>query len=276
MNKLLENCLFEKDSQRYEKIKEIAISFTKEYIGNNILCDHIFSTVETYCRRNGFDVQIFRLPIEDEKIWAFTSIKKGCIFVTINTSLELNKQIFAAAHELYHIYCYIDGDDDDLVNGSILTDEDASDIDVAMEEREANAFAALILAPLKQVVQQKKIADVDSDSVAKLIILTIYLMDCFALPYKAMVIKLLECNAIQKAEAKYLLSEEKNVEAFILSREGLGSRWLKKTNDNNLNAIKEMIKKNLQEQYISEEKAKADLKLLNEFMSSMTKKKNQE
>lgn len=101
-------------------------------------------------------------------------------------------------------------------------------------------------------------------------------MDCFALPYKAMVIKLLECNAIQKAEAEYLLSEEKNVEAFILSREGLGSRWLKKTNDNNLNAIKEMIKKNLQEQYISEEKAKADLKLLNEFMSSMTKKKNQE
>ena len=271
MSKLLDNCLFEKDSQQYEKIKEIAKSFSKTYIGNNIPCDHIFSILENYCKRNGFDVQIFRFPIEDEKIWALTSVKKGCIFVTINTSLELNKQIFAAAHELYHIYCYIAGDDDELVSGSILTAENASDIDAAMEEREANAFAALILAPLKQVEQQKKIADVNADSHAKLVILVMYFMDCFALPYKAMVIKLWECNVIQKNEAEALLLEEEDVENLIKIREDIGSRWLKRTCDNNLNAIKEIIENNHQNEYISDEKAKSDLEAINNIISLLPK-----
>ena len=271
MSKILDNCLFEKDSHRYDKIKELAKTFSKSYIGNNIPCDHIFSIIDTYCKRNGFDVQIFRFPIEDEKIWALTSIKKGCIFVTINTSLELNKQIFAAAHELYHIYCYIDGDDDELVNGSILIAENASDIDVSMEEREANAFAALILAPLKQVEQQKKIADVDAESIAKLIILVIYFMDCFALPYKAMVIKLWECKIIQKEQADSLLLEEKNVENFIRTREGMGSRWLKRTYDNNLNAIRDIIESNKQNLYISDERAATDLEVINHIISSLPK-----
>ncbi|MBR3813378.1 MAG: hypothetical protein IKK38_05840 [Spirochaetaceae bacterium] len=42
---------------------------------------------------------------------------------------------------------------------------------------------ALILAPLKKVEQQKKIADVNADSQAKLVILVIFFMDCFALPF---------------------------------------------------------------------------------------------
>ena len=271
MSKILDDCLFEKDSQRYEKLKDIAASFSKSYIGNNIPCDHIFSIIETYCRRNGFDIQIFRIPIEDEKIWALTSVKKGCIFVTVNTSLELNKQIFAAAHELYHIYCYIDGEDNELVNGSILTAENASDIDVAMEEREANAFAALILAPLKQVEQQNKIADVGADSIAKLMILVMFFMDCFALPYKAMVIKLLECKVIQKDEAESLLIEEENIENFIKTRDGMGSRWLKRTYDNNLNAIKDMIEHNYKNEYISDEKANSDLETINKIITSLPK-----
>lgn len=273
MNRILDNCLFEKDSQRYEKIKQIAKSFSKAYIGNNIPCDHIFSIIDNYCKRNGFDVQIFRFPIDDAKIWALTSVKKGCVFVTINTSLPLNKQIFAAAHELYHIYCYIDGDDDELVNGSILTAENADDIDVAMEEREANAFAALILAPLKQVEQQKKIANFNAESIANLMILVMYFMDCFALPYKAMVIKLLECKIIQKAEAESLLSEEDKIESFIKAREGIGSRWLKKTYDNNLNALKDMIESNRTHLYISDEKANADFNIVNSVILSLPKDK---
>jgi hypothetical protein len=52
--------------------------------------------------------------------------KRGCIFVTIYTGLALNKQIFAAAHELYHIYRYVNDQKDDFAaRGSLLTTKEA-------------------------------------------------------------------------------------------------------------------------------------------------------
>ena len=276
MNKILDNCLFEKDKDRYKKVQEIALSFSKEYVGNNIPREHIFSIIETYCRRNGFNVHLFKIPIDDEEIWAVTTVKKGCIFVTVNTSLELNKQIFAAAHELYHIYRYIAGDDEELISGSVLTANNANDIDVVMEEKEANAFAALILAPLKQVEQQKKIADVDSDSLVRLVVLIIYFMDCFALPYKAMVIKLYECNVLSKEESEYLLTQESEVKEVICKSRGPSARWLKRTYDNNLNILKDMIEENTKNFYITSERSDSDLNVLNSFLSSFPHAKNQE
>jgi Zn-dependent peptidase ImmA (M78 family) len=67
--------------------------------------------------------------------------KRGCIFVTINTGLALNKQIFAAAHELYHIYRYVNDQKDDFAaRGSLLTTKEADTPCTSEEDCEANAF----------------------------------------------------------------------------------------------------------------------------------------
>ncbi len=68
--------------------------------------------------------------------------------------MPLLKQIFAAAHELYHIYCYFEGYDSALVqSGSILAsgiiDEEAKET----EDVEANAFAAILLVPKERLLQ---------------------------------------------------------------------------------------------------------------------------
>ncbi len=267
MNEILENCLFHKNPGRYEQICSVAKEFSREYIGENIICDHIFSTVENFCIKNGFAVKTIRFPMHDDEIWAITTVKKGCVFITINTSIELNKQIFAAAHELYHIYRFINADDDALAAGSVLTARDATDVDIDLEEQEANAFAALILAPLKQVSRQKKIADEKTLSSMKSLI--IFFMDCFALPYKAMVIKLFECKLIEKQDAELLMREESSVEKFICEHDGRGSRWFRKTCDNNLEQMKSIVELNKENGYITKVRAEEDLITMNELISQL-------
>lgn len=69
--------------------------------------------------------------------------KKGILFVYINSQLPQEKQNFAAAHELYHIW--FDKDyltNPKMLNGTTLNDE----TDIARELR-TNLFAAMILVP---------------------------------------------------------------------------------------------------------------------------------
>ena len=50
-----------------------------------------------------------------------TFLKQDTIFVCVNTALPLCKQFFAAAHELYHIYCYVENADQSYIkNGSMV------------------------------------------------------------------------------------------------------------------------------------------------------------
>ena len=53
--------------------------------------------------RHDMPFDMLRYPIEDTDLCACTFIRKGRMFVMINSALPLSKQIFAAAHELYHI-----------------------------------------------------------------------------------------------------------------------------------------------------------------------------
>ena len=53
-----------------------------------------------------YALEILRYPFKDNELWAFTFIKKGTIFLCVNAGLPICKQVFAMAHELYHIHCY--------------------------------------------------------------------------------------------------------------------------------------------------------------------------
>ena len=58
---------------------------------------------------------MLRYPIHDDELWALTFLKQDTIFVCVNTALPLCKQFFAAAHELYHIYCYVENADQSYI-----------------------------------------------------------------------------------------------------------------------------------------------------------------
>ena len=271
MNKLIENCLFLKDKDRFNNLRAKALDFRNAYIGDTIVRDSIFDVIQNYVKSKSHEMKILKFPIDDTELWAFTCIKEGIIFVTINTSIPFNNQIFAAAHELYHIYKYIEDSQDEYIEkGSILTRKDFDEEDVSEEDREANAFAALILAPKEQIEKQIKITGknfTDSDLYD-----LIHFMDYFAMPYKAMVIKLFECGRYNDEQADILLESESRKtmeEAYI---NDCGTRWLEPTFENNLASLKALVELNRDSNNITDSRAKDDLSFLSRLEEKFKKK----
>ena len=146
------------------------------------------------------------------------------MFVMINSSLPLSKQIFAAAHELYHIYCYFEGNDPILLqSGSILEantiDEEAKEI----EDMEANAFAAILLAPKDRLDEQTDVYNLSYKNISVQTVLKI--MDIFAIPYKAAVLRLLEEDKIDIKAARMLLQIDVAEIAKQIELTGKAARW---------------------------------------------------
>ena len=261
MNKLIENCLFLKDKERFNILKSKASVFRNAYIGETIVRDSIFDIIKNYVKSKKQEIKLLKFPIDDSELWAFTCLKDGIIFVTINTALPFNNQIFAAAHELYHIYKYIEDSKGEYIEkGSILTRKEFDEEDVSDEDREANAFAALILAPKEQIEKQVKITGrefTDSDLYD-----LIHFMDYFAMPYKAMVLKLFECGRYNKVHADILLQSENRKtmeEAYI---NDCGTRWLVPTYENNIASLKALVELNRNSNNITASRAEEDLAFL--------------
>lgn len=261
MNKLIENCLFLKDKDRFNILRTKALNFRNAYIGDTIVRDSIFDVIQNYVKSKNHEIKFLKFPIEDAELWAFTCLKDEIIFVTINTALPFNNQIFAAAHELYHIYKFIEDSQEEYIEkGSILTRKDFDEEDVSEEDREANAFAALILAPKEQIDKQIKITGrefTDSDLND-----LIHFMDYFAMPYKGMVLKLYECGRYTEKQADVLLEAESRTiieEAYI---HDCGTRWLRRTCENNLPSLKALVELNLHAHNITDSQAEEDLVFL--------------
>jgi Zn-dependent peptidase ImmA (M78 family) len=273
MNKLLEQCLFVKNPSRFSELRSEAFDFRNEYIGDTIVRDGIFEIIIRYAESNSNTLKLLRYPIADDNIWAFTCVKENVLFVTINTSLALNKQIFAAAHELYHIYRFInDQKTDFVVHGSLLTTKEVDNPDTVEEDCEANAFAALVLAPREQIEQQQKLKG-KSFTKSDLTDL-ISFMDTFALPYKAMVLKLFECKRYNEQQVDYLLSDEmKQIITDYIVASDLGKRWLQPTYENNLDALRALVEANSKSFVLPEQRISEDIKTIDDIVKELPVKK---
>ena len=121
MNNVLEDSLFVSQNRKFDEIQSIVRQFSAVYVGNSIIKDNIFAVIQNYARKKEIALELLRYPIHDDELWALTFLKQDTIFVCVNTALPLCKQFFAAAHELYHIYCYVENADQSYIkNGSIF------------------------------------------------------------------------------------------------------------------------------------------------------------
>ena len=215
MADVIDQILFSKQNKRFQEVEKIAQTVSLLYSGNSMIRDSIFSVVTNYARKNEIPIEILRYPFHDDELWEFTFLKKGTIFICINSGLSLCKQIFATAHELYHIYCFgEDTDQNTIRSGSLLKGETVDDAVGNQEELEANAFAGLILMPTKAVRDQLEMLGINEKHISLDDILV--LMDIFAMPYKACVLRLYECGVLSTAKAKeYYTTEWKNIQSRI-------------------------------------------------------------
>lgn len=271
MCRVLDNSLFIKDRKTYIKISKCATSFNAIYNKNNIIQDDIFNVLENYVARHDMPFDMLRYPIEDGDLCACTFIRKGRMFVMINSALPLSKQIFAAAHELYHIYCYFEEHDSALLqSGSILAsaiiDEEAKEI----EDMEANAFAAILLAPKDRLDEQTDVYNLSYKNVSVQTILK--LMDIFAVPYKAAVLRLLEEDKIDVKVARNLLQVTEEEVHKQIELTGKAARWQEVHTDFiRFGSLSELMYDVEQKDAVRDERLASDKVRLNEIVKKLRK-----
>ena len=204
MNNVLEDSLFVSQNKKFDEIQSIVRQFSAEYVGNSVIKDNIFAVIQNYARKKEIALEMLRYPIHDDELWALTFLKQDTIFVCVNTALPLCKQFFAAAHELYHIYCYVENADQSYIkNGSMLDSATGDETGRTQEDLEANAFAGLLLMPDQLLHEQILLYGLDKDLVS--VDSALMLMDMFAMPYKAVVLRLFESGNISHQQAEKLL-----------------------------------------------------------------------
>lgn len=258
MANVLDHSLFVQEPKKYQELYQVVTQFNSLYNGNNIIQDDIFSVSSNYARKNNKDIEFLRFPTRDDDFCALTCVREEKIFVYVNSWLPLSKQIFAAAHELYHIWCFIEGKDESVLRKGSFLDASAMDEDVtSKEDQEANAFAGMLLVPSNMLHEQMQIYGISQNRQSLEDI--IRLMAIFSVPYKAMLLRLYEERYMEAEILNKFLSINKEVLKKSIGYEPDVDRWQKRTPGIlQLGSLNQLIEQNLEYDLLAESRASAD------------------
>ncbi len=273
MNDVISSSLYKRNTNRFHELRRYVKEFNATYNGSNIIQDDIFNVARNYVSKSGKRMELIRIPIKDDDFCAFTCIRNGELFTIINSNLPISKQVFAMAHELYHIWCYISDQNDTLPHsGSLLTAENLDEAASKQEDVEANAFAALLLVPASALNEQIEVYDIDRQNLS--LDAVVQLMDIFAVPFKAMVLRLFEECVLDEHATKELLRQgsEDNI-ARSMHRQHLALRWQKRTTDTiDYGLLPVLIEQNREAERLTETRLTDDLRSLSEITSWLSRK----
>lgn len=222
---------------------------------NQIVKDDIFRIL-----KNINNVHVIQFPVEDNNFCAFIVSKDEHHFIFINTALPLEKQIFAAAHELYHLLY-----EPRKNEGEILNDLEAP-FNGNENEMKANCFAACFLVPENMLFSEIKFRQIEKKDNLELIDI-IKLMDTFAVPYKTMVLRLHETGVITDVNKinELLMVLDRNPKTdvlYLINKTGHALRWQKTQRDDDYSSLKDLVLTNYENNAITFEKAKKDFELM--------------
>lgn len=179
---------------------------------NDVIGGQIFNILEK-------ENKVLYYPLGDDQVWGFCESIQGKTFVCINTSLPYDKQVFAAAHELYHLWYG--------TSGELMLSEDMEEHSCGKEiELLANRFAAEFLVNEELLLQEMRVYEMDKHH---LVIKDIVrLANLFVVPYHTMVKRLFEIKMLSNKEyEKFKSCTEKEVEVW---RNRLGLTVLMRSN----------------------------------------------
>ena len=258
MAEIFDQILFTRQEKRFRQIEDIARYVSSAYSGNYIIREGIFSVAKNYARKNDIPLEIMRYPFHDNELWAFTFLKEGIIFVCVNSGLSVCKQIFATAHELYHIYCFGEDMDQNMIRAGSLLKEGTVDVGTEeQEDLEANAFAGLLLMPAESVRSQMDLMGIIPHRIVLDDVLT--MMDIYGMPYKACVLRLFECNVLSAAKAKQFYEKDWKEISTHISLTGKAKRWqLDGTGTEQFGSLLENYVYNTEHDFLTESRKSGD------------------
>ena len=158
---------------------------------NDVIGSQIFNILELNSR-------VLYYPLEDDDVWGFADKIKEQSFVCISTSIPYDKQVFAAAHELYHLWF---NRGQELILSSALEEEDNINSQIDDTELRANRFAAEFLVEENLLCQEMKTYGIKRDNIGIKEILK--LATLFLVPYKTMVRRLYEINIFKQSQERF-------------------------------------------------------------------------
>lgn len=211
------------DNKTIDEIKGLARQKLVEYSKlNDVIGGQIFNILE-------LQNKVLYYPIEDEDVWGFSEKIKGISFVWINTAIPYDKQVFAAAHELYHLWFENYGD--------VILKKDFeelnNDISISEIELRANRFAAEFLINEELLLQEMRTYGVEKTKICIKGILK--LSNLFVVPYKTMVKRLYEVKLINKKQyAEFMELSNEQIEIW---RNRLGLSLPTRDNKIGLNSL---------------------------------------
>jgi len=175
----------------------------------DVIGEQIFSILGRYAR-------VIYYPLGSDGPWGFTHMrgKKACEdpskpFVAINTAIPLECQVFAAAHELYHIW---------FNDKSFIVSKPRFDESV---EASANRFAAEFLVQSELLKQEMQLLSINENHISIKEILR--LAYHFVVPYRMMVKRLYEIAVIDADQQEKFLRVSEDEIAVLRKRYSLNS-----------------------------------------------------
>lgn len=249
----VQDTLFHKRPDIYQDIEQKAYYQLQELHRNQRVQDDIFRIL-----KNMPQIHLLTFPIEDENLCAFTLYKQKQ-FLYINSYLPLATQIFAAAHELYHVL--YDGGQQERAQ-ELLVDVEAFTEDE--NEMRANTFAACFLVPKHLLREEVSLLGIQSDGIRLTDV--VKLMDAFSIPYKAMILRLHETGYLTLEQAtKFLAVSDNNPQKgvmLLIQKTRHAIRWQKRTLEQEYSRFIELAVNCVQEHAIPFETVKSDFAIL--------------
>lgn len=156
-------------------------------------------------------------PIEEENLWGIYVCKNEKHYFIINSAIELEKQVFAGAHELAHSLD-IAKVKFEIVTADLMTEyveHNKYGVDIKKADIIANRFAAELLVPSKKLKEKFE----ELPEIYNLSTKAIILSGIFLVPYKAIVKRFVEVGLITDSEEiESLLRVEREQIKFVAKR----------------------------------------------------------
>jgi Zn-dependent peptidase ImmA (M78 family) len=164
--------------------------------------EKIFNIIESV-----YNAYILLYPLSTKKVAGFTRKQNNDIQIFVNSSLNLDFQVFVATHELYHLIEFNHKDDDDFVvcNDKEDINEDLDASNISINELKANYFAASFLLP-KEIIQKRFKGFKKSSSDEDIFIEILKLQYEFEVPFKTVLKRMRELERIGDTEYKRILA----------------------------------------------------------------------
>ena len=131
---------------------------------------------------------------------------------------------------------------------------------------EANAFAALLLVPSTALTEKLDVYDIDRRNITLNDI--VKLMDIFAVPFKAIVLRILEENILDERAAEQLIQEgtEENL-TRSMNRQYVALRWQKRLCDVGVGLLTSLLQQNQEEGRLPDNRIYEDREILHKLIA---------